>query len=263
MEHLVTPIEQAEAAWRRYDPENEWEAHLVDALTALLAEHKRVLAEMHQRELHHFETEQMLTEAGIDLDAEQSATSTDQDERLRREFEYRIRTAVAFGIGRGKPDDDMSRQQKADWIQHEIDAAMKSNAVVVRTPAERSDDYEAGYTEGFHDGLSTPRGSAEDDRAEHPEPPVPARELRECTICGEKVTVSNATEAWEKRHEHPEPPSDAGYWVQQREAERDRADAAESKLARIAGVLDDDERSSVILAVIRGIIYDDKETDRG
>ncbi|QDK01380.1 hypothetical protein SEA_WATERT_111 [Microbacterium phage WaterT] len=38
------------------------------------------------------------------------------------------------------------------------------------------------------------------------------RALRECVICGEKVTESNATEEWEKRHEHTEPqgePSDA------------------------------------------------------
>lgn len=27
-----------------------------------------------------------------------------------------------------------------------------------------SDDYEAGYAEGFHHGVSSPRGSAEDDR---------------------------------------------------------------------------------------------------
>ncbi|USH44563.1 hypothetical protein SEA_CASSITA_110 [Microbacterium phage Cassita] len=36
--------------------------------------------------------------------------------------------------------------------------------------------------------------------------------LRECVVCGEKATESNATEEWEKRHEHTEPqgePSDA------------------------------------------------------
>lgn len=41
---------------------------------------------------------------------------------------------------------------------------------------------------------------------------APARALRECVVCGEKVTESNATEEWEKRHEHAEPqgePSDA------------------------------------------------------
>lgn len=31
---------------------------------------------------------------------------------------------------------------------------------------EASDDYEAGYAEGFHHGLSTPRGSARDDRVD-------------------------------------------------------------------------------------------------
>lgn len=28
----------------------------------------------------------------------------------------------------------------------------------------------------------------------------PARYLRECVICGEKVTISNATEKWEAAH---------------------------------------------------------------
>jgi hypothetical protein len=51
-------------------------------------------------------------------------------------------------------------------------------------------------------------------------------------------------------------------WHRAVETERTRALKAESKLARIAGVLDDDERSSVILAVIRGIIYEDKEAGR-
>lgn len=33
-------------------------------------------------------------------------------------------------------------------------------------------EYEAGYAEGFHDGLSTPRGTAEDDRTPAPAPDV-------------------------------------------------------------------------------------------
>lgn len=33
----------------------------------------------------------------------------------------------------------------------------------------------------------------------------PSRQIRECVVCGEKVTMSNATEEWEKRHEHVEP----------------------------------------------------------
>lgn len=37
---------------------------------------------------------------------------------------------------------------------------------------------------------------------------TPTRAIRECTICGEKVTESNATEAWEKRHEHVTPTDD-------------------------------------------------------
>jgi hypothetical protein len=69
----MTPIEQAEAARRRYERTyvagNDAGFGVYQALNALLAEHKRVLAEMHQRELHHFETEQMLTEAGIDVDS--------------------------------------------------------------------------------------------------------------------------------------------------------------------------------------------------
>lgn len=27
--------------------------------------------------------------------------------------------------------------------------------------------------------------------------------IRECVICGERVTMSNATEEWESRHTHP------------------------------------------------------------
>lgn len=48
----------------------------------------------------------------------------------------------------------------------------------------------------------------------------PARELRECTICGEKVPVSHATETWEAlhRHERVDPvqesgPSETGFYT--------------------------------------------------
>ena len=44
-------------------------------------------------------------------------------------------------------------------LLHDAKAALESLSA---PPA--SDDYEAGYAEGFHHGLSTPRGSAEDDR---------------------------------------------------------------------------------------------------
>lgn len=68
---------------------------------------------------------------------EQAHTPTDDDrEALRREFEYRVRTAVTYGIGRGKHD-DMSSQQKADWIQREIASAMSSRAVIaLRRPVQ-------------------------------------------------------------------------------------------------------------------------------
>lgn len=39
------------------------------ALDTLIAEHESLTAEMHQRELHHFEMEQIMTAAGIDPDA--------------------------------------------------------------------------------------------------------------------------------------------------------------------------------------------------
>ena len=32
--------------------------------------------------------------------------------------------------------------------------------------------------------------------------PTPARDIRECVICGDMVTVSNATERWEAMHRH-------------------------------------------------------------
>lgn len=40
----------------------------VKILAALVVEHETLTTEMHQRELHHFETEKLLTEAGIDPD---------------------------------------------------------------------------------------------------------------------------------------------------------------------------------------------------
>lgn len=42
---------------------------LAHAIADLLAEHDALIAEMNQRELHHFEVEQLLTKHGIDPDA--------------------------------------------------------------------------------------------------------------------------------------------------------------------------------------------------
>lgn len=38
-----------------------------------------------------------------------------------------------------------------------------------------------------------------------PANPTPARQLRECQVCGEQTTMSNATEEWEARHRHGAP----------------------------------------------------------
>lgn len=65
--------------------------------------------------------------------------SDDAREGLRREFESRIRTAVTYGIGRGKYE-DLSSQQKADWIQHEITTAMASLSVTGLFSREVRDD---------------------------------------------------------------------------------------------------------------------------
>lgn len=53
-------------------------------------------------------------------------------------------------------------QELDDLALDEFDNAPKG-----RVSGERM-DYEAGYSQGFHDGLSTPRGSAEDDREQSP-----------------------------------------------------------------------------------------------
>jgi hypothetical protein len=39
-----------------------------------------------------------------------------------------------------------------------------------------------------------------DDKTWHPEGKTPARVLRQCAICGEMITMSNATEGWEEAH---------------------------------------------------------------
>ena len=45
-----------------------------------------------------------------------------------------------------------------------------ADAAIAALHHPEQDDYEAGYAEGFHDGLSTPRGTAEYDRTPAPAP---------------------------------------------------------------------------------------------
>lgn len=97
-----------------------------------------------------------------------SPLPTDEDalDKLRQEFEYRIRTSVAYGIGRGKHD-DMSSQQKADWIQREIANAMGSPAVAGfrrSVASTRSDEVAVAAERAVHRHLS--RLSKRDDWAE-------------------------------------------------------------------------------------------------
>jgi hypothetical protein len=75
----MSALEDARAGladyWRDHpDPDGHCEGecgfNLSAVLEALITEHERLLSEMHQRELHHFETEQLLVRAGIDPDAE-------------------------------------------------------------------------------------------------------------------------------------------------------------------------------------------------
>lgn len=47
------------------------------SLDALIAEHEATVREMHARELHHFETEKLLTEQGIDPDKWEYAVRDD------------------------------------------------------------------------------------------------------------------------------------------------------------------------------------------
>lgn len=65
----MTALDAAREARARFDnAEMPWDdapVILRNALEALIAEHETVVREMHQRELHHFETEQLLTTSFI------------------------------------------------------------------------------------------------------------------------------------------------------------------------------------------------------
>lgn len=40
----------------------------------------------------------------------------------------------------------------------------------------------------------------------------PVRQLQECSVCGERVPVSHATDEWEKRHGHADREPSDGEW---------------------------------------------------
>lgn len=107
----MTVIEDARTALREYDM--SFQVHVV--LDALLAEHERLTAEMHRRELHHFETEQILVQAGIDPDA---APPTDNERealvRILVEFGYKgYPSHLAAGFRRQGPiTDDMIEEAR-------------------------------------------------------------------------------------------------------------------------------------------------------
>jgi len=64
-----TEARAALAAWDEVSPYYGPTLHrLATALRNLLDEHDALVREMHQRELHHFEAEKLLTEAGINPD---------------------------------------------------------------------------------------------------------------------------------------------------------------------------------------------------
>ena len=72
---MSAALEAARAVLARHESQNAYDPfhypltdHRYVALRALIAEHEALIREMHQRELHHFEVEKLLTEAGIDPD---------------------------------------------------------------------------------------------------------------------------------------------------------------------------------------------------
>jgi hypothetical protein len=79
---------------------DEW---LAEQQAPLVEENRRLIAEMHQRELHHFETERLLTEAGIDPDTA-TTPPTDDD----RTVLARVVGSAVYG-----DRDDLSRATKA------------------------------------------------------------------------------------------------------------------------------------------------------
>lgn len=73
----MSAIEEARAARRRLQLGYPKLAHrpavvqeAMDAFDALIADHEALLREMHQRELHHFETEKALTEVLAYIEAD-------------------------------------------------------------------------------------------------------------------------------------------------------------------------------------------------
>jgi hypothetical protein len=126
---------EARAALAAWDESGSYEAviygddtkalKLAAALRALLDEHDALVREMHQRELHHFEVEKLLTEAGINPDEPVSTEDI-------RETLAAVLSIYWHGNGGGKPWEADYKQ--ADAILARFHVTPKSD-MLEKTPA--------------------------------------------------------------------------------------------------------------------------------
>lgn len=104
---------------------------------------------------------------------------------------------------------DLSGDLLLTRLADALEAAEARTASMWATARSASDclrlerDEARRIAEQYRDLWCQPKGLPRPSMKFYPLPwesPTPARQVRECVICGEVVTMSNATEEWEKRH---------------------------------------------------------------
>lgn len=175
----MTALEDASAAlaaWEGTGIDSAWALRRVtameEALRALIAEYERLTSEMHQRELHHFETEQMLAQAGLEPDA--SPPTDDEREALALIVK---RIAHKFG------GPSMAEFENAPPIRKHYATAEAIIAAGFRRQGPITDDLEYGAGYEGDDGLQvrwfsmpsgafTIREAAENEVARYADPQI-------------------------------------------------------------------------------------------
>lgn len=132
------------------------EVELRNAIRALIAAHEELLAEMHQRELHHFETEKLLTEAGIDPDNMEAARlaverltvppTDDEDDLTLTQRIAKARVMHSF-----LPDDD--DRSKNEYVADELTAAGFRRQGPIADEWERRTENRIHYQYGVNSGI--------------------------------------------------------------------------------------------------------------